>query len=122
MDFPAIGTRNLESHVRKILSLILAGSAFMAVPSVASANIVKGDNPDFARVIGGTHRDVGVYHGDVQFLIGGGVTVGADPSHHPDPLPSAVPEPATWAMMLFGFGLIGFMMRRRRPAGFTQIA
>jgi hypothetical protein len=29
---------------------------------------------------------------------------------------SAVPEPATWAMMLLGFGAIGFSMRRRRAA------
>ncbi len=30
---------------------------------------------------------------------------------------AAVPEPATWAMMLFGFGAIGFQMRRqRKPA------
>lgn len=28
----------------------------------------------------------------------------------------AVPEPTTWAMMLLGFGAIGFTMRRRRPA------
>ena len=28
----------------------------------------------------------------------------------------AVPEPATWAMMLFGFGAVGFAMRRRKPA------
>ena len=27
---------------------------------------------------------------------------------------SAVPEPATWMMMLFGFGLVGFSMRRRQ--------
>ena len=27
---------------------------------------------------------------------------------------SAVPEPATWAMMLAGFGAIGFAMRRKR--------
>ncbi|MBU3076755.1 FxDxF family PEP-CTERM protein [Sphingomonas quercus] len=27
---------------------------------------------------------------------------------------SAVPEPAVWAMMLSGFGLVGFAMRRRR--------
>lgn len=26
----------------------------------------------------------------------------------------AVPEPGTWAMMLFGFGAIGFAMRRRK--------
>ena len=29
---------------------------------------------------------------------------------------AAVPEPATWAMMLLGFGAIGFSVRRRRPA------
>jgi hypothetical protein len=27
---------------------------------------------------------------------------------------AAVPEPATWAMMLFGFGGIGYSMRRKR--------
>ena len=32
----------------------------------------------------------------------------------------AVPEPATWAMMLLGFGAIGFNMRRRKPV--LQIA
>jgi hypothetical protein len=29
---------------------------------------------------------------------------------------NAVPEPATWAMMIFGFGLIGASARRRRSA------
>jgi hypothetical protein len=28
--------------------------------------------------------------------------------------PDALPEPATWAMMLLGFGGIGFQLRRRR--------
>ena len=28
----------------------------------------------------------------------------------------SVPEPATWAMLLFGFGLIGTFLRRRRPS------
>ena len=27
---------------------------------------------------------------------------------------AAVPEPATWAMMIVGFGLVGYVMRRRR--------
>jgi hypothetical protein len=36
---------------------------------------------------------------------------------------SAVPEPATWAMMLFGFGAIGIAMRRQpRKAGLAQQA
>jgi PEP-CTERM motif len=30
------------------------------------------------------------------------------------PNTAAVPEPATWAMMLFGFGLVGSAMRRSR--------
>lgn len=29
-------------------------------------------------------------------------------------VPGAVPEPGTWAMMLIGFGAIGYSMRRRR--------
>ena len=33
-----------------------------------------------------------------------------------------VPEPATWAMMLLGFGGIGAAMRRRRKPGLAQIA
>ena len=28
----------------------------------------------------------------------------------------AVPEPSTWAMMLLGFGAVGFSMRRKRPS------
>ena len=34
----------------------------------------------------------------------------------------AVPEPATWAMMLLGFGGIGMAMRRRRTGRSMQIA
>lgn len=32
---------------------------------------------------------------------------------------AAVPEPATWAMMIAGFGLVGGMLRRRKNAGAT---
>lgn len=34
---------------------------------------------------------------------------------------SAVPEPATWALMLAGFGLTGAAMRRRRRSAVTRV-
>ena len=34
----------------------------------------------------------------------------------------AVPEPATWALMLLGFGGIGMAMRRKRQSGLAHIA
>lgn len=36
------------------------------------------------------------------------------PPPPPPPPPPAVPEPSTWATMLLGFGLSGWMIRRRR--------
>ena len=47
---------------------------------------------------------------------------GVDDDNHDDfivraTVTSAVPEPATWAMMLIGFGAVGYSLRRRRSAG-----
>jgi hypothetical protein len=39
----------------------------------------------------------------------------ADPPPTPN-APGAVPEPATWAMMLVGFGAMGLLLRSRRRA------
>ena len=36
--------------------------------------------------------------------------------------PGAVPEPGTWAMMLLGFGMIGFGLRRRSGSELLQLA
>lgn len=49
-----------------------------------------------------------------EYLVAGGtIRYGAvDIGSVPDP--GAVPEPSTWAMLLFGFGSVGFAMRRRR--------
>ncbi|MEP6983490.1 MAG: PEPxxWA-CTERM sorting domain-containing protein [Sphingomicrobium sp.] len=49
---------------------------------------------------------------------GGGGGPHSNPTAQPReelPLTSAVPEPGTWAMMLTGFGLIAWRLRRRRP-------
>ena len=50
--------------------------------------------------------------------LGGTVTIN---TAVPDPQNTVVPEPATWAMMLLGFGAAGYAMRRRK-ALLAQIA
>ena len=44
---------------------------------------------------------------------GAAITVPGTPSATPGS-PSVAPEPATWAMMIAGFGLVGAATRRRR--------
>jgi hypothetical protein len=70
-------------------------------------------------ITGGTGRFSGATGG----FIGSGT---ADPRVRPSIVSlsfSPVPEPSTWAMMLIGFGAIGFSIRRRRTAcGLRQMA
>ena len=53
---------------------------------------------------------------------------GGGPVHFPtsepreDIPPTAVPEPGTWALMLMGFGLIGWRVRQGRRKSTTKIA
>ena len=57
--------------------------------------------------INGLSRGQGHYAGTAEFT----------------PVAGAVPEPATWAMMLLGFGAVGFSIRRkRRPTRISQFA
>ncbi len=52
---------------------------------------------------------VSVVNGQLQSFTAASVgTFGSGPA-------SVVPEPATWAMMIIGFGLVGSAMRRRSP-------
>jgi hypothetical protein len=44
------------------------------------------------------------------------------PQTPPDNPPPAVPEPNTWALMLLGFGLIGWAVRRNMPAAAALVA
>lgn len=51
-------------------------------------------------------------------IVAGSAITGAIPGA----LPAPVPEPATWAMMLLGFGAMGVAMRRSRKMGLLQAA
>lgn len=43
-----------------------------------------------------------------------GVQLGTLRISDPDAAPGGVPEPASWAMMLSGFGMVGTALRRRK--------
>lgn len=58
----------------------------------------------YTLTITGSRGTTGSFGGNVSFAAG------------------AVPEPATWAMMLLGFGTVGFAMRRRRRPALLQLA
>lgn len=54
----------------------------------------------------------------LSYSVAGGPSYGADRlGTFSAAAAGAVPEPATWAMMLFGFGSVGFALRRRRDTG-----
>lgn len=58
-------------------------------------------NPQKLSISGSSTTGTGSYTGSVQFK-------------------SAVPEPATWALMILGFGVVGYAMRRRPSVRFAQ--
>lgn len=64
--------------------------------------VVLNDGDHTIRVIGTLHGVTGSYAGTLNV--------------------AAVPEPATWAMMLLGFGAMGVVFRRRREPVLAQIA
>ncbi|MFM9978840.1 MAG: PEPxxWA-CTERM sorting domain-containing protein [Sphingomonadaceae bacterium] len=58
-----------------------------------------------------------------EFLVAGGTIRYANVGRGTlPPTPGAVPEPATWAMMLAGFGLVGGAMRARRRSTSVSFA
>ncbi|WP_340318319.1 PEPxxWA-CTERM sorting domain-containing protein [Rhizorhabdus argentea] len=63
---------------------------------------------------------------DTLYFMAAGTPAGQPPMSLLDnvsligPVVSAAPEPATWMTMLIGFGIIGFIMRARRPGLLRQ--
>lgn len=90
------------------------------IPLFVNDAFVPGTNFSFLRtnstctgVAVCTQNNVGLTPGATIF---GPVTITATfPEAPPPPPPPAVPEPATWGLMLAGFGLVGVVARRRRP-------
>lgn len=66
------------------------------------------DAGDYILAFGVTNWGDDAYDSGLAFS---GITVAGQP------VDNAVPEPGTWAMMLLGFGAVGFAIRRRKAAG-----
>ena len=89
------GTNAFELSGGTVHELTLTGNDFFETAFGNNIPLFAGENNYI--VFTGNSGSNGSYGGQATFV--------------PE---AAVPEPATWAMMLFGFGAIGFAMRRRR--------
>jgi hypothetical protein len=77
-------------------------------------------NTETWQLVPGINLTAGTHH---LFVNGGYNTpIGQNPTYSGTLNITAVPEPATWALMLLGFGGIGFAMRRRRRPVLAQVA
>jgi len=92
-------------------------SAILTGPSGPINLTIQFNDPTFERW---TTTEVGLLAGQYTLTIMGNAGADGQMGGHIDI--KAVPEPATWAMMLLGFGAIGFAMRRRRTPVLAQAA
>ncbi|MBB3691801.1 FxDxF family PEP-CTERM protein [Sphingomonas sp. BK580] len=92
LDFYSVTINGIAATITK------TGGGQNEVAFVNSVPITAGKLNEL--VVTGYSRGNGAYGGQATFT----------------PISSAVPEPATWAMMIMGFGVVGYAMRRRRTA------
>ena len=97
---------------------VVSGPAFGQFASFATLTPVdssNGDNFINLRVTSGGQNYYGFAYTTNDMLNSYGFETTAETAiTATTDIPAAVPEPATWAMMLVGFGAVGFAMRRRK--------
>jgi hypothetical protein len=76
------------------LTITRTAGGLIESSGTSNVNIFSGQLNNIT--VTGVSRGLGSYGGNLTFI------------------PTAVPEPGTWAMMLLGFGAVGVSMRRRR--------
>jgi hypothetical protein len=121
----------IQLDVSQILGLATGADFFMNSTTNGEQWSVWGSDTDAGGKVGGTLLLTGSDEGVLHALPGWGLydfynffAVGANDNVLLGGLTihEAVPEPATWAMMLLGFGAIGVAFRRRRPKDLAQLA
>ena len=117
-------------------SLLLDGSLYVnpapntVLLSVGGLSIILNEQNQIGDGVTGLGIETNAIHIDFNnFLLGtglvnGDIIVGQSQAWASvgERTAGAVPEPATWAMMLLGFGMVGFAIRRGRTAGLPAAA
>lgn len=126
-DFPA---QRINDHQLLWTETILDGGSTV-VFTMPAETAGTGNFPTEQHVFGFTLIAPGAVEGDIALATDGfyyglfpnGTPGGLDPANDRDvaksiagPVAAAVPEPATWAMMVLGFGAVGAVIRRRGAA------
>lgn len=95
---------------------LAAGSTFSLVSFLYLDDLYEGSIDFFhtAKMTGATATELGSQTSVGLTSTSGALTLQPDGSFGYPAATGAVPEPATWAMMLGGFGLLGAAMRRRK--------
>ncbi|MCW6532357.1 PEPxxWA-CTERM sorting domain-containing protein [Sphingomonas sp. MMSM20] len=93
------------------LNLLLADGSSV---SYAGGEIIGGLSYASGNRTSATSNGVVTYNANGGPQIVGATFMSGKSSFEIDNLAAAVPEPSTWAMMIFGFGAIGGAMRHRR--------
>ena len=125
-----------DDQLTGISSGSISGGTFVEICGTGGPNCAGGGSsgPDLGETsggqfilafLGGDPGTVTLTNATVRYqstgLNGGGSAIGT-PTSNPPPPPPVVPEPATWAMMLLGFGAVGYALRRRRQTSISQLA
>lgn len=94
----------------------------LSAAAVASLNAAAHNSGDTRFVIGGSLLSVsGPFANEQLFAIFGPQTA-LSPAAELNLVTAPVPEPATWAMMILGFGAVGTAIRRKRVAAKFRFA
>jgi hypothetical protein len=95
-----------------------AGEAFQFA---ADFDLPGGANANYRSVLAGSTLTAKFANGTTQSLTlnGFNATSNSYSFSGSDAVSGAVPEPATWAMMILGMGAVGFAMRRRQKGNVT---